>query len=83
MDAKLTLKMDKTVIETAKSYAKKHNRSLSRMVESYFNNLSSEQTNPKKHSPVVESLSGILSGEDLDKFAEQDDRARYILKKEI
>jgi hypothetical protein len=83
MEAKLTLKLDKTVIASAKRYAKKHKRSLSRMVENYFNNLSLEHNYPQKHSPVVESLSGILSVEDLEKFAREDDRVRYILAKEI
>jgi hypothetical protein len=83
MEAKLTLKLDKTVIASAKSYAKKHNRSLSRIVENYFSNLSSERNYPTKHSPVVESLSGILSADDLEKFAEEDERAKYILTKKI
>jgi hypothetical protein len=36
MDAKLTLKLDKEVIEKAKEYAAKHKNSLSSMVENYF-----------------------------------------------
>ena len=83
MEAKLTLKLDKMVIDSAKSYAKKHNRSLSRMVEHYFINLTSGDRNyPKKHSTVVEKLTGILSKDDLEKFAREDERARYILTKE-
>jgi hypothetical protein len=53
------------------------------MVENYFKNLSSECDYSKKHSSVVESLTGIISGEDLEKFAMEDERARYILKREI
>ena len=83
MEAKLTLKLDRAVIEFAKKYAKEHNRSLSRMVENYFSNLSAERINPGKHSPVVESLSGVLSEGDLNKFAREDERAKYILTKEI
>jgi len=83
MEAKLTLKLDKTVIESAKKYAEEHNRSLSRMVENYFSNLSAERFSPGKHSPVVESLSGILSEDDLNKFAREDERAKYILTKKI
>ena len=82
METKLTLKLDKTVIETAKRYAKKHNRSLSRMVENYFRNLSAKPEAPKKHSPIVESLTGVLSEDDLEKYAREDDRVRYILKKQ-
>ena len=83
METKLTLKMEKKVIHTAKMYAKKNNRSLSKIVENYFKNLSPEHNVFKKHSPVVEKLSGILSEDDLEKIAHEDDRARYILKKEI
>ena len=82
MEAKLTLKLDKMTIDSAKEYAKKHNRSLSKIVESYFRNLSSEHNYPGKHSPVVKSLTGILSDNDLEKFVLEDDRARYILKRE-
>jgi len=83
VEAKLTLKLDKAAIDSAKKYAKKQKRSLSRMVENYFRNLSSERNYPKKHSPVVESLTGILSENDLEKFAREDERARYILTRKI
>jgi hypothetical protein len=39
MDAKLTLKLDKFVIDEAKEYASSHKRSLSRMIESYLKTL--------------------------------------------
>ena len=81
MEAKLTLKLDKVVIDSAKKYAKKNNRSLSKMVENYFSALVSERDHPNKHSSVVKSLSGILSEDDLENFAREDDRAKYILRK--
>lgn len=81
MEAKLTLKLDKAAIDSAKIYAKKNKRSLSKMVESYFKNLSSEYSYPSAHSPLVENLSGILVEEDLEKIALEDERARYILQK--
>jgi hypothetical protein len=83
MEAKLTLKLDKAAIDSAKRYAKENKRSLSRMVENYFRNLASEHNYQKKHSSVVESLTGILSEDDLEKFAMEDERAKYILTKEI
>jgi len=52
------------------------------MVENYFRNLSSEHTYPTKHSSVVESLTGILTEDDLEKLAGEDERAGYILTKE-
>jgi len=39
MDTKLTLKLDKFVIEQAKEYASSHKRSLSRIIESYLRSL--------------------------------------------
>jgi hypothetical protein len=83
MEAKLTLKLDNAVIASAKKYAKRHKRSLSGIVENYFRNLSSEYSDSGRHSSVVESLTGILSQDDLEQFAREDERARYILKREI
>jgi len=86
MDAKLTLKLDKKAIETAKIYAKQSRRSLSGMVENYFFNLSPlspEKNYRKKHSPIVENLTAVLSENDLEEIAQGDERARYILKREI
>ena len=82
MEAKLTLKLDKTVIDSAKKYAKESNKSLSKLVENYFYSLSAKFDFSNKQSSVVESLTGILSEDDLEKFALQDERARYILKKD-
>jgi uncharacterized protein YpmS len=39
MDAKLTLKLDKQVIDKAKEYVSSQRRSLSRLVESYLKSL--------------------------------------------
>jgi cobalamin biosynthesis protein CobT len=83
MEAKLTLKLDKRAIDSAKMYAKKHNRSLSRMVEHYFINLDSRLVYQENRSSVVEKLTGILSEDDLKKMAMEDERAEYILTKKI
>lgn len=60
MDAKLTLKLDKYVIDRAKEYATAQNRSLSRMIESYLKTLI-EKDKPQSDgdieiSPFVKSL---------------------------
>jgi hypothetical protein len=59
MDAKLTLKLDKYVIDKAKEYATSHQKSLSRMIESYLKTLI-EKENPQSGdieiSPFVKSL---------------------------
>ena len=58
MIKKLTLTLDKEVIETAKVYAKKNNMSLSGIIELYFKTLSSGINN-NKISPITKELSGI------------------------
>jgi len=45
MNTKLTLKLDKTVIEKAKEYAASHNGSLSKLIESYLKSLVNQQDN--------------------------------------
>jgi hypothetical protein len=80
MKAKLTLKLDKGVIEKAKQYAKKKNISLSRMVERYFKAVvEKKQDKEKKYSPLVEELSGIIN---LDKdFDFREDYTNYLIEK--
>ena len=58
MNTKLTLTIEKEVIERAKDYAKDKNRSLSDIIENYLKMLTNEQQKSKKLSPVVESLKG-------------------------
>ncbi|WP_397447028.1 DUF6364 family protein [Polaribacter sp. R77954] len=63
MDSKLTLKLDKAVIEQAKEYAKKNQISLSRLIESYLASLTQKEKSNKKEieiTPLVESLSGVV-----------------------
>lgn len=61
MDNKLTLKLDKFVIEKAKEYAVSNKRSLSRLIESYLRSLISDDLENSKDdikiSPFVKSLS--------------------------
>ena len=65
METKLTLKMDKNIIASAKKYASRNQSSLSGLVENYFYNLVSEQHSPPKYSPLVRELSGVISEQDL------------------
>jgi len=72
MDAKLTLKLDKNVIEKAKIYATKHQHSLSFMVENYLKAVTSaEKTEIDKEikiSDFVKSIGidGLKLSEDFD-----------------
>jgi len=71
MDTKLTLKLDKLVIEQAKVYASSQKRSLSRIIESYLRSLVDRENEKNENdieiSPFVKSLStGIKIPADLD-----------------
>ena len=58
MDAKLTLKLNKEIIEKAKLYASDKKLSLSRLIENYLNALTSEKTNNELEiSDFVKSMS--------------------------
>lgn len=66
MSSKLTLTIQKEIIETAKEYAKEKGLSLSEMVESYFKLVTvNRKINTKKQlSPKVRKLRGIIKTED-------------------
>jgi hypothetical protein len=60
MDTKLTLKLNKSIIERAKTYARKKNTSLSQLIESYLNFLTHPHDDDDGITPLVKSLSGII-----------------------
>ncbi|MDA0196788.1 MAG: DUF6364 family protein [Bacteroidetes bacterium] len=60
MNTKLTLKLDKAVIDKAKEYAQSQKISLSRLIESYLASPISKQNKDMEISPLVESLSGVI-----------------------
>lgn len=62
MNTKLTLQLDKDIIEKTKKYAKEHNKSLSGLVEYFFTYLieEDEASNDEKLPSIVEELSGVI-----------------------
>lgn len=66
MDSKLTLKLDKEIIEQAKSYAKEHQVSLSKLIENYLQFIVAKKTESIEISPLVESLTGVINLEKED-----------------
>ena len=62
MNSKLTLTIDKTIIEAAKKYAKTNGRSLSSIIEAYLKLLvdSKEIESEFDISPLVQSLWGSV-----------------------
>lgn len=59
MTTKLTLSINKTVIEKAKLYAKGNNQSLSQIVESYLEKITSE--NIELGDTELDSIRGIIT----------------------
>ena len=54
MNTKLTLSLNKSIIERAKRYAKRNNQSLSQIIESYLEKVTSE--NPELGDPELDCL---------------------------
>lgn len=66
MNTKLTLTIEKEVIEIAKEYAKEKGQSLSEMVENYFKlvTVNKRKVKEKQLSPKVRKLRGIIKADD-------------------
>lgn len=80
MDSKLTLKLDKDVIEKAKRFADRRGTSLSRIVESYFSGLSEAEAPVQGElTGVVAELAGILSGAQVGN--PEDEYTDYLVRK--
>lgn len=60
MNTKLTLNLNKSIIESAKDYAKENRVSLSKLIENYLNALTKKKSKKVDVSPLVESLTGII-----------------------
>ena len=60
MNTKLTLRMDSERIRTAKTEAQRRGKSVSRMVEEFFDVLASGGQDQPKLPPITSSLVGIL-----------------------
>lgn len=79
MDTKLTIKLENRVIQNAKLYAKMRNTSLSRMIENYLQKVTEESETDTKITPLVKSLSGIISV--ADNFEAKQGYADYLINK--
>lgn len=84
MATKLTLKLNKRIIDRAKKYARAKRTSLSLLVEDYFKSLPEEKPSSKTNSeielsPIVQELSGVIElPEDFDPKAEY---TKYLIGK--
>ena len=79
MNTKLTLTIDKYIIEEAKKYAKSNGRSLSGIIEEYLKTLIEVKDEEEEFeiSPLVESLWGSV------KPIEKDTSYKEILSEEL
>jgi hypothetical protein len=83
MDTKLTLKLDKFVIDKAKNYASTQKRSLSRIIESYLRSLINQNDQKESDdiqiSPFVKSMTtGVNIPAD---FEDKKEYGNYLAKK--
>ena len=79
MNTKLTLSLDKIIIEQAKIYAKSNKVSLSKLIESYLSSLTSKYKSEIEITPLVKSLSGVIS---LDKNIDvKNDYTDFLIEK--
>ena len=79
MNTKLTLNIDQNIIDEAKTYAKSHSVSLSKLIENYLSSLTKKNKVKSNVSPLVESLTGVISiDKDSDYKKEYGD---YLAKK--
>jgi hypothetical protein len=60
METKLTLRLNKKVIDQAKKYANDHETSLSKLIENYLEAVTHTPDEEDHISPLVKSLSGVI-----------------------
>ena len=78
MHTKLTLRLDEELIERAKSHARQSGKSVSQLVSDYLEVLPQpEHPKPRRLTPIVESLRGVLAGSGLD----EEDYRRHLEEK--
>ena len=84
MDTKLTLKLDKKVIEKAKEYAAKQKISVSFIVENYLKAITSmEKSDQKEEIKISDFVNSIPlgNGEIPADFDYKNDRQEYLVEK--
>ena len=65
MNTKLTLRMDNTLVDTAKTEASRRGKSVSQMVGEFFDSLTGTRQDHGNIPPVTASLMGILKRGDV------------------
>jgi dsDNA-specific endonuclease/ATPase MutS2 len=60
MNTKLTLSLDRDIIEQAKEFAQSQHQSLSKLIEGYLRQVTRAKDAKLPVTPIVASLSGVL-----------------------
>jgi antitoxin component of RelBE/YafQ-DinJ toxin-antitoxin module len=79
MKKRMYIMIDEKLLESAKKYANNHNISISHLVETYLNYMCNKKRTEVDISPLVRSLSGIITlTEDYDS---KEDYTRQVIEK--
>ncbi|MEN9448111.1 MAG: hypothetical protein RJA25_1401 [Bacteroidota bacterium] len=70
MTTKLTLTIEKSIIERSKKYAKHNGRSLSDLVEKYLNNITQDDISTAKLSKLKKIVGAVKLPENFDEKKE-------------
>ena len=81
MTTKLTLTVEKSVIEKAKVYARQTGRSLSELIEKYLENIISDDEEDQKLSPKLKKIVGAAKLP--EHFDEEKELRTYFEKKHL
>jgi len=81
MTTKLTLTVEKSVIEKAKTYAKQTGRSLSEIIEKYLESITSGEKNDEEISPKLSKIIGSVKLP--ENFNEEEELRSYFEKKHL
>ena len=74
---KLTLSVDVNLIERARRYARRHDRSLSDLVSSYLRQITADEQDGDEVDPLVRDIADVIS---MDQIADLDDAKYQHLK---
>ncbi len=81
MTTKLTLTVEKSVIEKAKMYAKKTGRSLSELIEKYLESITSDENSKDEISSKLKKIIGAVKLP--ENFDEEKELRTYLEKKHL
>jgi hypothetical protein len=79
MQAKLTLSLEKEVVEQAKAFSRRQHKSLSKLVENYLRQVIRTPDSEQPVTPLVKELSGVIAPKGADKRKEE--YADYLAEK--